>query len=785
MAVPVDFESLLRDVHAELVRRDRVQAVTEQFARLPTDLERARLVLALPEALPLRQLRGSDSSRPKSAADSDALRAAGNTCFGRGEYAAALRTYTEAAMRAPPAPAPQLSLALANRSAAFFQLGQYGPCQEDVARALGHFYPAELRYKLQERLALPAPSYGRSQTLPAASAAVELASSPDRGRMLVANRDLQPGDVVIVERALCWTALPEAWSSHCYHCCRRLEAGEPCPACCSVLFCSEWCRAAAAPLHRLECGLLNQLVALDVGPMALLALRLVSELRLAAGGGGDGAEGASPSPPAAGLVGHTERRSVADLFRRTATAVCLAELLHHTNLAGSQETDGSRETLPETNRAQDMTGKIGIPLVLPPKENGSQETKANGCNVMSPEKIESQEMSPQTKGSHDTLPRCLRGKGKALPKTTGSQDTLPETNGSPETPPKINGSPGTPPEASDSQAAPPETNGSPETPPETNGSQGSPPETNGSKGSPPDTGGSPETPPETNGPQGSPPGTGGSPETPPETNDLRDTSPAAPGDGETAALEETAAVLLHYLQSLPCNAHEVSEQVRCGSDSELREVGAAVYPTVSLLNHSCDPNVLRVSHGTSCVVHVIRPVPAGHELLDNYGYHWAVQDWTERQEALRKQYHFACHCRACTEDWAPHNELPEREFFRCELCDAPPLYCYHEKNKVVVEEFNRSRKAYLQALGQLKQDGTPMDVQPLIRHLVVMDRVLARPSRDFNKCQEAIKLCFFSQGNCYHESEQAEKKSESATSAREPRNCIERLYGKNVSISCL
>ncbi|KAF0289973.1 SET and MYND domain-containing protein 4 [Amphibalanus amphitrite] len=471
-------------------------------------------------------------------------------------------------------PLQQLSLALANRSAALFQLGRYGPCEEAVQQALQHGYPREMRYKLHERLGearrrqgdadrvkrlletgqegelqpeqtehpdqkrerertqkqgeqteqrkdeqkqssgtkrrreerkspspsvpqLPPLSHGPSEVVPAASAAVDLVVTQEKGRMLVANRDLSPGDVVIVEPALCSATLPDSWATHCYQCCARLQETVPCLSCSSVRFCSEACRTAAADQHVLECGLLERLLELDVGPMALLALRLV----------------------------------------------------------------------------------------------------------------------------------------------------------------------------------------------------------------------------------------------------------AAAGPEQAAAAAAGAARRYH----------------RVWRRGLLRR------------------------HGTACVVRVIQPVPAGGELLDNYGFHWAVQGWTERQAALRGQYFFDCRCRACTEDWAPHMDLPEKEYFLCDLCDAPPIYCYHEKDASKVEAFTRSRRAFLKAMERRKQrGGTVDDVEALVNHLRVMQRVVAKPSREFNNCQEAVKLHFFAEGNSYQELAETQPTAKSMlkeAGTTETLNCIERLYGKNKRIT--
>ena len=67
------------------------------------------------------------------------------------------------------------------------------------------------------------------------------------------------------------------------------------------------------------------------------------------------------------------------------------------------------------------------------------------------------------------------------------------------------------------------------------------------------------------------------------------------------------AVLLKHLQNLPCNAHEITELEMSpstgscapgappgsGRDATVHEIGAAAFSTLSLINHSCDPNVVR------------------------------------------------------------------------------------------------------------------------------------------------------------------------------------------------
>ena len=73
-------------------------------------------------------------------------------------------------------------------------------------------------------------------------------------------------------------------------------------------------------------------------------------------------------------------------------------------------------------------------------------------------------------------------------------------------------------------------------------------------------------------------------------------------------------ILMTHLQNLPCNAHEVAEiEIPSGSvrDSVQSEIGAASYGTLSLINHSCDPNVVRHYHSSIAVVTSVRTILAG------------------------------------------------------------------------------------------------------------------------------------------------------------------------------
>ena len=101
-----------------------------------------------------------------------------------------------------------------------------------------------------------------------------------------------------------------------------------------------------------------------------------------------------------------------------------------------------------------------------------------------------------------------------------------------------------------------------------------------------------------------------------------DNNTAAEGtEGEEIAV---AAVIEHFLRVLPANSHDVGViemfnkecSVRGG---EMASLGAGLYNTLSLFNHSCVPCFVRVNLGNAVVCVAIRNIAAGEEVTENYG----------------------------------------------------------------------------------------------------------------------------------------------------------------------
>ena len=133
-----------------------------------------------------------------------------------------------------------------------------------------------------------------------------------------------------------------------------------------------------------------------------------------------------------------------------------------------------------------------------------------------------------------------------------------------------------------------------------------------------------------------------------------------------------AAVISKHIQSCSCNAYEVNEFIRRGHsliDCQNVELGGAVYPSISLSNHSCCANTSRTNYGRFGVVHAVKSIFPNEKVYDNYGHFYHSDPKEKRQQVLAAQYFFTCNCQACKDDWPTYRDISRREpEFCCYVC---------------------------------------------------------------------------------------------------------------------
>ena len=108
-------------------------------------------------------------------------------------------------------------------------------------------------------------------------------------------------------------------------------------------------------------------------------------------------------------------------------------------------------------------------------------------------------------------------------------------------------------------------------------------------------------------------------------------------------------------------------------------LGSGLYHSLSIFNHSCDPNVYPFFYQDMVVVRTIHPIKAGQELCTSYAEYFACCDKVERQKRLEEHYCFTCDCPACKFNW-PKIEIPPsltpeeilvETIFQCSYCGYP------------------------------------------------------------------------------------------------------------------
>ena len=295
----------------------------EQFSKCQTNAERINLVF---KAISSKEkFRKVDSlfqdvkAKENNPERSKKLREAGNKFYSRRDYQEALKTYTAAALAVSvdkEGKCKEIALALANRSAVYFQREEFEKCLDDLEAALMFGYPESMQYKIfdrkgrsmlglgreyeaqeclemasvliqrsslseEEKLkmrqeiksSMVRPSEARDRrgksdvpvltslhpTVRGLSGSCEVRYDRERGRHCVARTDCRPGELLVSDLAVTWCLSHNHANLHCHHCCSAL-AGAGLPSNLTntetVLFCSLSCLTTATQTyHRVEAAL--------------------------------------------------------------------------------------------------------------------------------------------------------------------------------------------------------------------------------------------------------------------------------------------------------------------------------------------------------------------------------------------------------------------------------------------------------------------------------------------------------------------------------------------------
>ncbi|XP_023343918.1 SET and MYND domain-containing protein 4 isoform X2 [Eurytemora carolleeae] len=129
-------------------------------------------------------------------------------------------------------------------------------------------------------------------------------------------------------------------------------------------------------------------------------------------------------------------------------------------------------------------------------------------------------------------------------------------------------------------------------------------------------------------------------------------------------------LVLRHLCQLVGNAHAITE-LRESENGDVQQVrlATAIYPSASMMNHSCVTTIINQFKGRRLLVRATRSLQPGDQVTNCYGPHYRRHAYQERQDMLLNQYKFRCMCEACA-DLKERNFMKKFEARRCNFCDG-------------------------------------------------------------------------------------------------------------------
>ncbi|RWS21062.1 SET and MYND domain-containing protein (SMYD)-like protein [Leptotrombidium deliense] len=123
-------------------------------------------------------------------------------------------------------------------------------------------------------------------------------------------------------------------------------------------------------------------------------------------------------------------------------------------------------------------------------------------------------------------------------------------------------------------------------------------------------------------------------------------------------IRRVGALLLKHISQIWCNVMSISTDKIYETDNiekttfftDSVEIGAGMYPTICIMNHSCDSNVVNSFSGHVATSTALVKISSGDELLVTYGPHFKCMSFKDRQRFLKKRFCFDCRCTACKEE---------------------------------------------------------------------------------------------------------------------------------------
>ncbi|XP_044254997.1 SET and MYND domain-containing protein 4-like [Tribolium madens] len=197
-------------------------------------------------------------------------------------------------------------------------------------------------------------------------------------------------------------------------------------------------------------------------------------------------------------------------------------------------------------------------------------------------------------------------------------------------------------------------------------------------------------------------------------------------------------LITKHIAQLACNSSTI-EQWTCSSSDllfpdVLITIASGIFPSVSIMNHSCRPNVTNYFMCDTIVVKALEDIAQNEEIFNCYGIDYRGMEREQRQYACKELYHFECKCVICSD---PAHELDMLDSYLCPKCKGlvPEInntilsFCVNCGEKYHLKPF---RKINNEAQKYMESDSSNQ-LELLIKSLKIREKILYKHHKDFEE----------------------------------------------------
>ncbi|VDO16275.1 unnamed protein product [Rodentolepis nana] len=193
------------------------------------------------------------------------------------------------------------------------------------------------------------------------------------------------------------------------------------------------------------------------------------------------------------------------------------------------------------------------------------------------------------------------------------------------------------------------------------------------------------------------------------------------------------ASMMYYLKVAYLNALDYTEYLESPSaelNSNRNWLGLCIYPTISLINHSCNPNACLVSTANGgAFLYALRPMEKNEEVTICYQYYYFSRSSSLRIGTIFTRYLFDCNCEACSDPWDTGHET---EILKCPSCGGEFLiledkcsHCNDESGYVLFQRIIHEKIPFIWNCLALESCGMESVVEALSLLKEVQDLILS------------------------------------------------------------